>query len=185
MMPATDARPALRPWSMLRLTTYRTAGPGIASSASAVATKIAYVDAEGIGLVTVHRRDLATRRSDPFAQLGRLEHLDLRPEPEELAIGVAEVGERDDRAAVLVHARLARQPAADVVVDPHRHLHARKRGFEGARPLLPEGSELERGWPLEAVRERAHRCDARDAVDAHPGRAAGDEVPGAALQHEA
>src|SRR5262245_30744372 len=47
-MPATDARPASRPWSTLRATTYRTDGPGTTRSSSAAGTKTANVDQVGI-----------------------------------------------------------------------------------------------------------------------------------------
>jgi hypothetical protein len=34
-MPSVDTSPAVRPWSMLRATMYRTAGPGVASRITA------------------------------------------------------------------------------------------------------------------------------------------------------
>src|SRR5215211_7080186 len=47
-MPPTEARPAARPWSTLRVTMYSTDGPGITSRVIAAAANRANVDASGI-----------------------------------------------------------------------------------------------------------------------------------------
>ena len=62
--------------------------------------KIAYVESEGIALRTVQRGDLTSRLGDTRSEVGRLEHLDLGAEAEQLAIGVAEVLEGDDGAPI-------------------------------------------------------------------------------------
>src|SRR4029077_2264563 len=118
------------------------------------------------------------------AELHRLEHLDLRPEAQQLAVGVSEMGESDDGAPVLVDPLLAGEPAPHVFRYPHGDLHPRQRLLEGARPLLPEAGQLELGRPVEALLERTNRDDARDAVYAHAGRQARDQIPGPALEHE-
>src|SRR5437763_12461584 len=56
-MPRTDTRPATRPWSMLRVTMYKTAGPGVRRSATAAPTK--RPRAEASGMCARHRRQLA------------------------------------------------------------------------------------------------------------------------------
>src|SRR5438552_2744861 len=56
--------------------------------------------ADGAQVQAVQRSDLPTGRGDALAQLGRFEHLDVGAEAEQLAVGVAEVREGDDRAAV-------------------------------------------------------------------------------------
>src|SRR5213076_643632 len=57
--------------------------------------------------------------------------------------------------------------------------------LEVARPLLPEGGELEARRTLELLVERAHRRHPGDAVDAHPGPAVRDQIPRASLEHQA
>src|SRR5262245_43785149 len=137
-----------------------------------------------MSLPSVQRRELPARLGEAVTQLRRLEHLELRAETQELAIRRAEMLERNDCPTVLVDARIARQPPYDLRIDPHRHRDARTRLLERARPLVPERGELEVARTLERLLERAHRCDARHAVDAHPDRAQCDEVPRPALEDE-
>src|SRR5260370_27254643 len=92
--------------------------------------------------------------------------------------------ERDRDAAVARDARFAGKGGAHLLRDPHGHVDAGAAPLEGTRPLLPEVGDLEARGPLEGVLQRAHRLDARDAVDAHAGAAVRDQVPGAALEHE-
>jgi len=79
------------------------------------------------------------------------------------------VRKRDDGATVLVDPRLARKPAPHVLGHANGDLHAGKRLLERARPQLPEAGQLELGGPLEALLERTHGDDTRDAVHAHAG----------------
>src|SRR5205814_2349210 len=137
-----DASPAARPWSIERPTMYSTAGPGMTSSVSAASTNSPYAVGDGT-LASVQRRELAARLREPLAQRDGLEHLELRAEPQQLAIGVAEVLERDDGAPVLVDARLAGQPPAQVRIDAHDDLDARQTLLERTRPVAPERRELE------------------------------------------
>src|SRR5206468_2564457 len=48
-MPSTETSPAMRPCSMLRVTMYRTAGPGVRSSATAAATNTARLECPSMG----------------------------------------------------------------------------------------------------------------------------------------
>src|SRR3954470_1508491 len=95
------------------------------SSVSAARTKRPYAVGEGISLASVQRRELAARLPRAGAQPRGLEPLELRAEPQQLAVCVADAFERDDRPSVVVDARIARQPAPDVRVDPHGHGDAR------------------------------------------------------------
>src|SRR5438067_13601377 len=114
--------------------------------------KSAYVDREGmVGLPTVQRSDLATRLGDALPKLGRLEHLDVGAEAEQLAVGLAQVLEDDDHPPVLLQPGLARQVAAHLFGDSHPDLDARATLLEGARPFVPERRELELGRTLERV----------------------------------
>ena len=122
---------------------------------------------------------------DARAQLLRLEHLELRAEAQQLAVGVAEMREREHRAAV--RRRSAARPEASAA-RPRAPAPSPRRGRGPARSRAttrPRSSRRSKpGGRSKRVGERPHGRDAGDAVDAHAGGAARDEVPGAALQHE-
>src|SRR5690348_17840358 len=167
-MPATEATPPARPISMLRVTTYRTAGPGTSSSAMAVARKTAYVESEGTSR-NVQRRNRAGRLRDPRPQLHGLEDFEVRAEPDQLALRAAEALEGH---------------GADALRAAHRHLHAWPALFERARPLVPVRRQLEAVRPRARLLEGAYGGDARDAVHPHPGHPVRDEIPSSCLEHE-
>ena len=50
-MPRTETRPAVRPWVRLRVTMYRTAGPGTMKSSMAAATKRLSVVTSGMSAI--------------------------------------------------------------------------------------------------------------------------------------
>src|SRR5438067_9934928 len=66
--PSTDTRPARRPCSMLRVTTYITEGPGITSSASAAMANTPRV--EGAGTASCCQWTLRPARRLPGVGLG-------------------------------------------------------------------------------------------------------------------
>src|SRR3954451_15318554 len=118
----------------------------------------------------VHGRDLARGLGDAVAELGRLEHLGVRPELEQLAEGLLEILEADGEDTV-ADLQVARKVAKRELARSQLHLDARPRRLERPRPLLPVRTELEVIRPLEAFIPGPHGHEARDAIDAHARRA--------------
>src|SRR5438874_12628109 len=118
----------------------------------------------------VQARNLLGGVGDARPQLRRLEHLRIGTELEQLAKRLLQILEPDpeDTVAAL---QIPRQESQGEVARAQRHLHARTRRLERARPHFPVGAEIEVLRSVESLVPTAYGREARDAVDRHPGRA--------------